>query len=710
MKKSIDFKSKIKSSNYVLGKVFIVVLSLLVIALIYKNSFQSFNFYSILAVLLLISSVVYKSLNYINSSLQNLSLIDQLEFSVLFTLVFEIILEISGNNLFPFSYVLLPVVVLLFGWPAAGLSFVIVSVLQITQFQSPSLPYQVVILLFSTVILGFLLKGNKLALRSNILKKGSAKKLPIHNLMSGNSEDDQDESKNVKELRADINKAIEILSNLIQSHSILFYMKMDDGLFAIADYISNSRNYIDQGQRVSFRSGYLGWVLKTKTPVLITSIKNVRQNLIYYTKDIPVRSLLATPLLMKAEKGTPESKREVVGILIIDSMDKNIFGEKEKLIVSLISDRISEIIDRFQLSEQAKLSTQELNSFYEFTQKLNSTNSVDDVMDHIVDTLGRVLEADFVGISLFNEEDGVNILKRISEKDKNHLEGSEIPYTDTLSWLVHEGKNYFNADDLSARTKYRSIFGKEIDFALGVKNIKSVLIYPIIEKIPQEQDKEAAVLGSVVIARKEKFPFNESEIGIAKIICSESAKFIKTNLDYQHVKELAVRDGLTGLYNYRHFQEMLSYTVAHSDRYDEKASLVLIDVDDLKYVNDTYGHQAGDSVLSFVGKVLVESLRKTDVSARYGGDEFAVILPNTNKRGSLIVAQKIKNSIKNMPFRFKGEEFEITLSIGIATYPENAPDNETLIEKADRALYESKEQGKDKVVHYQDISFEELGT
>ena len=710
MKKSIDFKTKIKFSNYVLGKVFIIALSILIIALIYKNSFQSFNFYSLLAVLLLISSVVYKSANYITSSVRSLSLIDQLEFSVLFTLVFEIILEISGNKLFPFSYALLPVVVLLFGWPAAGLSFVIVSVLQITQFQSPSLPYQVGILLLSTFILGFLLKGNKLVLGSNTVKKGIDKNFPIHNLMSGNSEDEQDESKNVKELRADINKAIEILSKLIQSHSILFYMKMDDGLFVIADYISNSGDYIDQGQRVSFRSGYLGWVLKTKTPVLITSIKNVRQNLIYYTKDIPVRSLFATPLLMKSDKDIPESKRDVVGILIIDSMDKNVFGEKEKLIVSLISDRIGEIIDRFQLSEQAKLSTQELNSFYEFTQKLNSTNSVDAVMDHIVDTLGKVLEADFVGISQFNEEDGVSILKRISEKDKNHLEGSEIPYTDTLTWLVHEGKNYFNTDDLSARTKYRSIFGKEIDFALGVKNIKSVLIYPIIEKIPEEQDQGTTVLGSVVIARNEKLPFNESEIGIAKIICSESAKFIKTTLDYQSAKELALKDGLTGLYNYRHFQEMLSYTIAHSDRYDERASIVLIDVDDLKYVNDTYGHRAGDSVLSFVGKVLIESLRKIDISARYGGDEFVIILPNTNKGGSLVVAQKIKNSIKNMPFKFKGDEFNVTLSIGIATYPENAPDKETLIEKADKALYESKDQSKDKVVHYEDISFEELGT
>ncbi len=711
MKKYTDLKNKITYSNYLLGKVFVVLLSALIVVLIYKNSFHSFNFYSVLAVLFLISTVSYKTYIYASGALKNPSMIDILEFPLLFTLVFEIIIEIFGYDLFPLSYVLVPVLTLYFGWAGGGLAFFLIGFLQLTQFTGEELPVQISLLLISTVVLGFLLKGHKQRLSSYIFHRDKAKHMILPGLISGNGDkDEKNESLGVKGLKDEIGNSLRILSELVPNHSTVLYMKMDDGLYAIADFISKSEDSIDRGQRLNFRGGYLGWVLKTKTQVLITSIKNVRKNLIYYTKNVPVKSLLATPLFLKADKNLTEGGENIFGMLVVDSLERDSFGEKEKLIVSLICDRIVETIDRFQLSEKVNLSSQELNSFYDFTQKLTSTSDIDIIMDHITETLDRLFEADFVGVSLADREEEFSYLRRASGGAGEHLEGKEIPHGDTLIGLVSESGNYFHFEDLSKREKYRSVFGKEIDFALGMKNIKSILIYPFLEAFPDVENEDQNVLGCVVIGRKTNAPFNEGEVSLAKIICHESAKSMAASLSFQKVKELAIRDGLTGLYNHRHFQEMLSYTIAHADRYSGQSSLLMVDVDDLKVINDTYGHQAGDAVLSSIGNLLSESLRKVDIPARYGGDEFAVVLPGTNKNGSLAVAEKIRSKLKTIPLRSDCEEIEVSLSMGISTYPDSAEDKELLIEKADRALYESKNRGKNKITHYEDISLEELGS
>ncbi|KAB2835266.1 MAG: sensor domain-containing diguanylate cyclase, partial [Candidatus Dadabacteria bacterium] len=415
-------------------------------------------------------------------------------------------------------------------------------------------------------------------------------------------------------------------------------------------------------------------------------------------------------LFFKGERVESEGDVSIFGMLVVDSLQQDAFGEKEKLIVSLLSDRIVETIDRFLLSEKINLSSQELNSFYDFTQKLNSTSDIEVILDHVIDTLLRLFEADFVGISLVDKDGGYSYLKRVSEGMKEHLADKEIPHGDTLVGLVSESGNHFHFDDITARSKYRSIFGKEIDFALGIKNIKSVLIYPFHETYQDVEYKDQNVLGCVVIGRRTKTPFNSGEISLAKIICRESAKSMTSSLNFQKVKELAIRDGLTGLYNHRHFQEMLTYTLNHADRFSTEASLLMLDVDDLKKINDTYGHQAGDAVLSSIGSTLTESLRKVDIPARYGGDEFAVILPNTNKSGSIAVAEKIRSRLKRVTLKSDSHEVPVTFSIGIATYPQSASGKELLVEKADRALYESKNHGKNKITHYGDISLEELGS
>ena len=711
MKKYTDLKNKITYSNFLLGKVLILLLSALIFVLIYQNSFHSLNFYSALATLLLLATAGYRTLQFVRTGSLDIPLLERLELSILYTLVFEIFLEIFGNDIFPLSFLLVPVLIYGFGWAGGIISFLVISILHVSMHFGTGTLVELSLLMITTLVIGYLLKGNKERLGSYMFQRSSGKNIILPAMISGGAErNDSGEPVGVKALKSEIRNTLGILCDLVPNHSIVLYMKMDDGLYAITDFISKSKDYIDRGQRLNFRGGYLGWVLKTKTQVLITSIKNVRKNLIYYNKNVPIKALLATPLFFKGDREKSEGEESIFGMLVVDSFQQDAFGDKEKLIVSLISDRIVEIIDRFLLSEKVYLSSQELNSFYDFTQKLNSTSDVDVILDHIIDTLTRLFEADFVGISLVDKEGGYSNLKRVSEGMKEHLEDKEIPHDDTLIGFVAESGKHFHFDDISARSQYRSVFGKEIDFALGIKNIKSVLIYPFHETFQDVENKDQDVLGCVVMGRRTKNPFNEGEISLAKIICRESAKSMTSSLNFQKVKELAIRDGLTGLYNHRHFQEMLSYTIVHSDRYSAQASLLMIDVDDLKIINDTYGHQAGDTVLSFIGNVLSETLRKVDIPARYGGDEFAVILPNTNKTGSIAVAEKIRSRLKRVSLRSDSREIPVTFSMGIATYPQCAASKELLIEKSDRALYESKNRGKNKITHYEDISLEELGS
>lgn len=711
MKKYTDLKNKITYSNFLLGKVLILLLSALIFILIYQNSFHSLNVYSALATLLLLATAGYRTLQFVRTGSRDIPLLERLELSILYTLVFEIFLEIFGNDIFPLSFLLVPVLIYGFGWAGGIISFSLITILRISMHFGTGALVELSLLMITTLVIGYLLKGNKERLGSYMFQRSSGKNIILPALISGGAErNDSGEPVGVKALKNEIRDSINILCELVPNHSIVLYMKMDDGLYAIADFISKSKDYIDRGQRLSFRGGYLGWVLKTKTQVLITSVKNVRKNLIYYNKNVPIKALLATPLFFKGDREKSEGIESIFGMLVVDSFQQDAFGDKEKMIVSLISDRIVEIIDRFLLSEKVYLSSQELNSFYDFTQRLNSTSDVDVILDHIIDTLVRLFEADFVGISLVDKEGGYSNLKRVSDGMKEHLEDKEIPHEDTLIGFVAESGKHFHFDDISVRSQYRSVFGKEIDFALGMKNIKSVLIYPFHETYQDVENKDQDVLGSVVIGRRTKNPFNEGEISLAKIICRESAKSMTSSLNFQKVKELAIRDGLTGLYNHRHFQEMLSYTIVHSDRYSAQASLLMIDVDDLKVINDTYGHQAGDTVLSSIGNILSETLRKVDIPARYGGDEFAVILPNTNKAGSIAVAEKIRSRLKRISLRPDSREIQVTFSIGIATYPQCAASKELLIEKSDRALYESKNQGKNKITHYEDISLEELGS
>jgi diguanylate cyclase (GGDEF)-like protein len=170
------------------------------------------------------------------------------------------------------------------------------------------------------------------------------------------------------------------------------------------------------------------------------------------------------------------------------------------------------------------------------------------------------------------------------------------------------------------------------------------------------------------------------------------------------LRELAVVDELTGLYNRRFFERRLAYEFERFKRYSHPLSILIIDVDYFKKVNDTYGHNAGDEVLRHLAQHAQTTLRKIDIVARYGGEEFVAILPDTDQSGALTAAERLRVAISSTSVRFGEDEICITISGGIVTISrEFSGDVESLIRFADQALYQAKAQGRNRIVVAIDI-------
>jgi diguanylate cyclase (GGDEF)-like protein len=157
-------------------------------------------------------------------------------------------------------------------------------------------------------------------------------------------------------------------------------------------------------------------------------------------------------------------------------------------------------------------------------------------------------------------------------------------------------------------------------------------------------------------------------------------------------------DELTGLANHRRFQEALGKAIAHAQRSGEPLSLVLIDVDDFKRVNDTYGHPCGDAVLRAIGAILRERTRAADTPARYGGEELAVIMPGADAAGACASAEELRAAVAAAVADGPDGPVSVTASFGVAAFGSAVPDGDALVAAADAALYVAKRTGKDRVV------------
>ncbi|HRR42889.1 MAG TPA: diguanylate cyclase, partial [Syntrophales bacterium] len=185
-------------------------------------------------------------------------------------------------------------------------------------------------------------------------------------------------------------------------------------------------------------------------------------------------------------------------------------------------------------------------------------------------------------------------------------------------------------------------------------------------------------------------PFNPSEIRIVVQHAVERYFLMDEANKKSYYYDLSILDGLTGVYNHRYLHEVLDRELMRARRYPQSLSLVMVDIDNFKKYNDTNGHMAGDELLKGLTNLFVRSLRNLDMVFRYGGEEFCILLIETNKEGARLAAERLLNLVRlSLP---------TTISMGIAEFPTDSKEKDMLIDKADKALYQAKTTGKNKVV------------
>ncbi|MBI9050706.1 MAG: GGDEF domain-containing protein [Anaerolineaceae bacterium] len=217
--------------------------------------------------------------------------------------------------------------------------------------------------------------------------------------------------------------------------------------------------------------------------------------------------------------------------------------------------------------------------------------------------------------------------------------------------------------------------------------------------VPMIRDQQ--VTGLLSVQAKNSNQFTTYHQTVLELIAPYAASALENASLFSKIETLAITDELSGVYNRHHFNRTLKHEFERNQRYHRSLSLIIMDIDNFKEINDQYGHICGDAVINQYGTLFKANVRKSDIIARFGGDEFVVIMPETTAEQAKIVAEKFKSLSNDYQFEFQGKEIQITVSIGLAEVDQTSDlKPEDLIHKADFAMYQAKKRGRNQVYSY----------
>lgn len=374
-----------------------------------------------------------------------------------------------------------------------------------------------------------------------------------------------------------------------------------------------------------------------------------------------------------------------VGALHVASPRVSGFSPQDQRLLTVLGEQAALGIQRAQLYAQLERKVAELSTLYEVAATLSSSLELDKVVQSIVDMAITLTSADACSLMLVDHERRDLYIKASRGVPPEVARAVRLPIGEGVAgWVVREGQP-LAIRDVRTDPRFRATPGRG-------EFIRSLLSVPL--RLGDE------VIGAINVDTKQFRDFTTDEIKILYILANRAAMAIENARLYETTQALAITDGLTGLYNSRYLHQRLREEVERAARFGHPVAYVMMDLDNLKVYNDSFGHPAGDQVIRRIAEVIKQNVRSVDAASKYGGDEFALVLTETDKAGAVAVAERIRASIEGQ--LFPGDRHRplvrVTVSQGVAAFPEDTTTPEKLVELADQALYRAKEGGRNRVV------------
>lgn len=375
-------------------------------------------------------------------------------------------------------------------------------------------------------------------------------------------------------------------------------------------------------------------------------------------------------------------------ILVVDSD----LSKEDRQILEAFCAQTALVLQNRHLQQRLQQEEKHFVALNRIVHELGSTLDTDQLFDLILDRLAALVNAEKGSLMLLEDQEGTLAVKAVKGLNKKVLEAVRIaPHEGISGKVLATGVSMLVADlerDERVAQKPKPRYRTKSFISIPLKlNQRTIGVLNISDKITGE------------VFSEEDLDRLSSIAHYASVVIERSVFYKKT----EELKRISTLDPLTGLVNRRQFEERLVEESERAKRHGLTLSLVMIDLDDFKKINDEFGHLAGDEALRTTARVIRQTIRTIDVACRYGGEEFAIILPQTEKPGAAVIAERICSELRklDLPVRQTDVPLRISGSLGVAGYPDDANSPETLVQQADIALYHAKRRGKGQVVIFE---------